>query len=116
MKQFIILCDLKQLFDKKHEHNVYRSCFNTNKCFKKKIFLMWFLKKLQCPMNLTDLAQICRRQHVAEQLEFLVAWPDAFRCQDKSQVGLFGVAEGSVGQVDFELVLMELSKDLVKNL
>jgi len=36
MKQFIILCDLKQLFDKKHEHNVYRSCFNTNKCLKKK--------------------------------------------------------------------------------
>ena len=63
---------------------------------------------------MTDLAQICWRQHVAEQLEFLAARPDALRCQDETQVGHYDVAEETFGQVDFELVLFELGKDLVK--
>ena len=46
--------------------------------------------------------QIGGWRQVAEQLEFLVAWPDAFWGQDEPQVGHFGVAEETFGQIDFE--------------
>ena len=49
-------------------------------------------------------------------MEFLAAWPDAFGCQYKPQVGHFGVAEETFDQIDFELVLFELGENLVENL
>ena len=46
-------------------------------------------------------------------MEFFATWPDALGSQDNSQVGHFGVAEETFGQVDFKLVLFEFGKNLV---
>ena len=55
-------------------------------------------------------------RHVAVNSQFSFSWTNSLRRQHESQVGNFGVAKEAFGQVDFEVVVLQLLEDLVKNL
>ena len=66
--------------------------------------------------ELADLPKVVRWWHVTEELKFLATRLNAFRCQDKSQVGYLSVTEEALGQVDLELVFFEFRENLVEHL
>ena len=66
--------------------------------------------------ELADLAQIGGWRHVSKQLKFLAAGSYAFRSDNKTKVGHFGVAKETFSQIDLELMLLEFGENLVEYL
>lgn len=51
-----------------------------------------------------------------KHLEFFTSGSNAFRSKDKPQVGHFGVAKNAFGEIDFELMLVQLGQNFLQNL
>ena len=66
--------------------------------------------------TLANLPQVAWWRPFAKYLKLFSSRKNAFRCEDDTQIGYFGVTKEAFCRTDLELVLFEFGEDLIQHL